>query len=112
MTLWCLLDAKEKRGEARARDDLCHRRSIYFALYLPHLNMPTAVDDTEKSDSNSKCILIIATVAKKGSIVFVFAKAFPFIAFTALFLFFFSPPHSAFSHVESKEHENAFQRSF
>ena len=51
--------------------------------------MPTAVDDTEKSDSNSKCILIIATVAKKGSIVFVFAKAFPVIAFTALFLLFF-----------------------
>ena len=50
--------------------------------------MPTAVDDTEKSESNSKCILIIATVAKKVSIVFVFAKAFPFIAFTALFLLF------------------------
>ena len=68
---------QKKRGEARARDDLCYRRSLYLVLYPPHLNMPTAVDDTEKSDSNSKCILIIATVAKKGSIVFVFAKAFP-----------------------------------
>jgi len=110
MTLWYLLDAKEKRGEARARDDLCHRRSMYFAPCPPHQNMPTAVGDTAKSNSNSKCILIIATVAKKGSIVFVFAKAFPFIAFNVLF--FFSSSHSAFSHVESKEHGNAFKCSF
>jgi len=77
--LWVFIGCKRKEGKLAPRDHLCYRRSLYLVLYPPHLNMPTAVDDTEKSDSNSKCILIIATVAKKGSIVFFFAKAFPII---------------------------------